>query len=215
MKRRSQKCARSFASRWRCWWKPTSTCWCSETFYNLDELREAIFAAREVAGPEMVIIAQVTFDDYGNLRGGADAETFTRRLDEWPVDVIGANCSVGPKVMLETMERMMGYSNKPMSAMPNAGMPQRVEGRHIYLCSPEYMSQYARRLLWAGVKIVGGCCGTTPEHIKLIRSGSAFAAAWPCASAGGARGRSGQTDPEDEEGSGCREVAIGGQAGGG
>ena len=118
----------------------------------------------------MVIVAQVTIDDFGNLRGGADTETFTRRLDEWPVDVIGANCSAGPKVMLDTIEKMMRYSQKPMSAMPNAGQPQRVEGRHIYLCSPEYMSQYARRFLWAGVKIVGGCCGTTPEHIKLVRS---------------------------------------------
>src|SRR6266566_4526095 len=141
-----------------------------ETFFNLDELREAVFAAREVAGPEMVIVAQVTIDDFGNLRGGADTETFTRRLDEWPVDVIGANCSAGPKVMLETIEKMMRYSKKPMSAMPNAGHPQRVEGRSIYLCSPEYMAQYARRFLWAGVRIVGGCCGTTPEHIKLIRS---------------------------------------------
>src|SRR5580693_2757224 len=141
-----------------------------ETFYNLDELREAIFAAREVAGPEMVIVAQVTIDDYGNLRGGADTETFTKQLDQWPVDVIGANCSAGPKVMLETIEKMMQYSKKPMSAMPNAGHPQRVEGRNIYLCSPEYMSQYARRFLWAGVKIIGGCCGTTPEHIKLIHS---------------------------------------------
>src|SRR6266849_5265026 len=141
-----------------------------ETFYNLDELREAIFAAREVAGPEMVIVGQVTIDDFGNLRSGADTKTFTRRLDEWPVDVIGANCSAGPKVMLETIQKMMRFSTKPMSAMPNAGHPQRVEGRSIYLCSPEYMSQYARRFLWAGVKIVGGCCGTTPEHIKLIRS---------------------------------------------
>src|SRR5712671_5548545 len=141
-----------------------------ETFYNLDELREAIFAAREVAGADMVIVGQVTIDDFGALRGGPDTESFTRRLDEWPVDVIGANCSAGPKVMLDTIEKMMRYSQKPMSAMPNAGQPQRVEGRHIYLCSPEYMSQYARRFLWAGVKIVGGCCGTTPGHIKLVRS---------------------------------------------
>ena len=86
------------------------------------------------------------------------------------VDVIGLNCSVGPKAALETVELMMQHSTKPMSVMPNAGVPQRVEGRNIYLCSPEYMAQYARRMLWAGVKIVGGCCGTTPEHIKLIRS---------------------------------------------
>ncbi|MEX2260417.1 MAG: bifunctional homocysteine S-methyltransferase/methylenetetrahydrofolate reductase [Bryobacteraceae bacterium] len=141
-----------------------------ETFQNLDELREAIFAAREAAGLEMTIVAQVTIDDFGNLPGGAATETFTRRLDEWPADVIGLNCSVGPKVTLETVEKMMRSTRKPISAMPNAGLPARVEGRNIYLCSPEYMSQYARRLLWNGVRVVGGCCGTTPEHIKLIRS---------------------------------------------
>ncbi|SPE38814.1 5,10-methylenetetrahydrofolate reductase with homocysteine S-methyltransferase domain [Candidatus Sulfopaludibacter sp. SbA6] len=141
-----------------------------ETFGNLDELREAITAAHEASGGEIAIVAQVTIDDFGHLPGGTDTETFTRALDSWPVDVIGLNCSVGPKATLETIERMMQYSSKPMSAMPNAGLPMRIEGRNIYLCSPEYMAQYARRLLWAGVKIIGGCCGTTPDHIKLIRS---------------------------------------------
>ncbi|HWB97359.1 MAG TPA: bifunctional homocysteine S-methyltransferase/methylenetetrahydrofolate reductase, partial [Bryobacteraceae bacterium] len=141
-----------------------------ETFANLDELREAVFAAREAAGKDMVIIAQVTIDDSGNLPGGMDTESFTRRLDEWPADVVGCNCSVGPKVTLETVEKMMRYTQKPVSAMPNAGVPVRVEGRNIYLSSPEYLAQYARRLIWAGVKIVGGCCGTTPEHIKLIHA---------------------------------------------
>src|SRR5437016_2985946 len=101
---------------------------------------------------------------------GTSTEDFTRRLDEWPVDVIGLNCSSGPKVMLETIEKMVAYTKKPLSAMPNAGLPATVDGRNIYLCSPEYMAQYARRFLWAGVKIVGGCCGTTPDHIKEIRS---------------------------------------------
>src|SRR5436190_18779848 len=141
-----------------------------ETFGNLDELREAVMAAREAAGNDIAVIAQVTIDDFGHLPGGADTETFTREMDSWPVDVIGLNCSVGPKATLETVERMMQYSSKPMSAMPNAGLPMRVEGRNIYLCSPEYMAQYARRLLWAGVKIIGGCCGTTHDHIKIIRS---------------------------------------------
>ena len=141
-----------------------------ETFANLDELREAVFAAREAAGLEMTIVAQVTIDDNGNLPGGTETEVYTRRLDEWPADVIGVNCSVGPKTTLETVERMMGFSSKPVSAMPNAGVPVRVEGRNLYLCSPEYMAQYARRLLWAGARIVGGCCGTTPEHIKLIHA---------------------------------------------
>ncbi len=139
-----------------------------ETFFNLDELREAIFAAREAAGPEMVIVAQVTVNDDGTLRDGASTETFTRSLHDWPVDVIGVNCSAGPKVVLETLEKMLAFSNKPMSAMPNAGLPATVEGRNIYLCSPEYMAQYARRFLQAGVRMIGGCCGTTPEHIKQI-----------------------------------------------
>jgi homocysteine S-methyltransferase len=141
-----------------------------ETFSDLNEIREAIFAAREVAGSEMVIIAHVTIDDSGNMPDGTIPETYTSKLNEWPADVIGLNCSVGPKATLETIERMMRYSQKPMSAMPNAGLPAVVEGRKIYLCSPEYMAQYARRFLWAGVKIIGGCCGTTAEHIKLIRS---------------------------------------------
>jgi methionine synthase I (cobalamin-dependent)/5,10-methylenetetrahydrofolate reductase len=141
-----------------------------ETFSDINELREAIQAAREAAGPDLVIIAQVTIDDFGNLRDGTNTETYTRILDESPADVIGCNCSVGPKATLDTIEKMLKFSRKPMSAMPNAGLPARVEGRNIYLCSPEYMSQYARRFLWAGVKVIGGCCGTTPEHIKHIRS---------------------------------------------
>src|ERR1019366_4955367 len=84
-----------------------------ETFGNLDELREAVFAAREAAGDEIVIVAQVTIDDFGHLPGGTDTETFTREMDSWPVDVIGLNCSVGPKATLETIERMIAFTTKP------------------------------------------------------------------------------------------------------
>jgi methionine synthase / methylenetetrahydrofolate reductase (NADH) len=141
-----------------------------ETFYDLNELREAILAVREAAGPDIVIVAQLTVNDDGSLRGGTSTETFTRALDALPVDVIGVNCSAGPKVALETIERMAQYSQKPLSAMPNAGLPTKVEGRNIYLCSPEYMAQYSRRFVQAGVRLMGGCCGTTPEHIKQICS---------------------------------------------
>jgi len=141
-----------------------------ETFTHLDELHQAVLAARRVAGPDVVVIAQVTIDDYGNLRDGTDTRTFAMKMDGWPADVIGCNCSAGPKVTFETVERIMQYSRKPVSAMPNAGHPALVEGRRLYLCSPEYMAQYARRMLWAGVKIVGGCCGITPEHIRLVRA---------------------------------------------
>ncbi len=141
-----------------------------ETFANLLELREAITAAREAAGPEMVIVAQVTIDDFGNMPDGTETAVFAGKLDEWPADVVGLNCSAGPKVTLETLEKMAAYTHKPLSAMPNAGNPARVEGRKIYLSSPEYMAQYARRFIWAGAKLIGGCCGTTPEHIKMIRA---------------------------------------------
>ena len=141
-----------------------------ETFSVLNELREAVFAAREAAGDEIALVAQVTIDDYGNMPDGTSTETFTRQLDLWPVDAAGCNCSAGPKVMLETIEKMVRHTSKPLTAMPNAGHPSTVEGRKIYLCSPEYMAQYARRFLWAGVRIIGGCCGTTPDHIKLLRN---------------------------------------------
>jgi methionine synthase / methylenetetrahydrofolate reductase(NADPH) len=141
-----------------------------ETFNNLPELREAVFAAREAAGTEMVIVAHVTVEDDGRLRDGATPATYAAHLSEWPADVIGINCSAGPKTILETIEKIAPLTAKPLSAMPNAGLPAMVEGRKIYLCSPEYMAQYARRFLQAGVRIVGGCCGTTPEHIKNIRS---------------------------------------------
>jgi methionine synthase I (cobalamin-dependent)/5,10-methylenetetrahydrofolate reductase len=140
-----------------------------ETFSSIAEMREALAAAREVAGNEMVLIAQMTIDDFGHLHDGTGVETYAPFLDASPADVVGINCSVGPKVTLETLERVMQHTRKPTSAMPNAGLPTKVEGRNIYLSSPEYMAQYARRMIWAGVKIVGGCCGTTPEHIKAIR----------------------------------------------
>jgi homocysteine S-methyltransferase len=140
-----------------------------ETFRDINELREAVFAARESAGPDMVIMTQLSIEDDGTLRDGTSTIDFTLKLDEWPIDIIGLNCSSGPKVMLETLEKMVAFTKKPLSAMPNAGLPATVEGRNLYLCSPEYMSQYARRFLLAGVRVVGGCCGTTPEHIREIR----------------------------------------------
>lgn len=141
-----------------------------ETFTNLSELREAVAAARDAAGPDMVIAAHFTINDDGTLGDGTSAEDFTRALNSWPADIIGLNCSSGPRAMLEALERMVPLTTKPLSAMPNAGLPSVVEGRNIYLCSPEYMAQYARRFLQAGVRLVGGCCGTTGEHIKAIRS---------------------------------------------
>jgi homocysteine S-methyltransferase len=141
-----------------------------ETFRDTNELREAIFAAREATEPDMVIAAYVSVEDDGTLADGASTEDFTRRMDEWAVDIIGLNCSSGPKVMFETIETMLAWTQKPLSVFPNAGLPASVDGRNIYLCSPEYMAHYARRFFRAGVRLVGGCCGTTPQHIKEIKS---------------------------------------------
>jgi len=140
-----------------------------ETFYNIDELRQAVQAVRDVAGPEKVVIAHVTVADDHTLQGMPPAQ-FTAALQAMPADAVGLNCSTGPKPMLDVIEEMAPYTDKPLSVMPNAGLPVVVEGRHIYLTSPEYMAQYARRFLQAGVRLIGGCCGTTPQHIKEIRS---------------------------------------------
>jgi homocysteine S-methyltransferase len=141
-----------------------------ETFRDLDELREAVLAVREAAGRQMPLIAQVAIEDDGQLEDGTSTATIALALTQWPVDVIGLNCSSGPRVLLEAIEAMAPLTSKPLSVMPNAGQPVTVEGRNLYLCSPEYMAQYARRFLQAGAKIVGGCCGTTPAHIKDIRN---------------------------------------------
>jgi methionine synthase / methylenetetrahydrofolate reductase(NADPH) len=140
-----------------------------ETFGYLEEIHQAILAARDV-DPKMPIVAQVTIDEDGNCLDGSDPQTFAPKLAEWGADVIGCNCSVGPVAMLDAIERVRAVTSLPLSAQPNAGMPRSVEGRNIYLCSPEYMASYARKFVAAGVKIVGGCCGTTPDHIRVMKA---------------------------------------------
>jgi len=139
-----------------------------ETFGDLNEIREAILATHEAC--DLPVVAQMTVDDDGNALFGASPEVFARRLEEWGADVIGMNCSVGPKVAVEVLERMIKVTDRPLAVQPNAGKPMIVDGRSVYLCSPEYLAQYARRYIQAGAKIIGGCCGTTPEHIKLLKN---------------------------------------------
>ncbi|MGC1453197.1 MAG: bifunctional homocysteine S-methyltransferase/methylenetetrahydrofolate reductase [Candidatus Sulfotelmatobacter sp.] len=140
-----------------------------ETFGYLEEIHQAMLAAREVS-PSLPIVAQVTIDEDGNCLDGSDPQTFVPKLAEWGADVIGCNCSVGPVAMLDAMERVRAATSLPLAAQPNAGIPRSVEGRNIYLCSPEYMASYARKFVGAGVRLVGGCCGTTPEHIRVMKS---------------------------------------------
>jgi homocysteine S-methyltransferase len=140
-----------------------------ETFGYLEELHQAMLAARDV-DPRIPVVAQVTIDEDGNCLDGSTPELFTPRLEEWGADVIGCNCSVGPVAMLEAMERIREATSLPLAAQPNAGIPRSVEGRNIYLCSPEYMASYARKFAAAGVRLIGGCCGTTPDHIRVMKS---------------------------------------------
>ena len=139
---------------------------CLETFSDVSEIRQAIAAVRELC--DLPIIAQMTIMTDGNTMFGTTPELFTERLDEWGADVIGLNCGVGPAIILNALEKMRAVTKKKLSAQPNAGLPRDVQGRQFYMCSPEYMSKFAKRLIQSGAKFIGGCCGTTPAHIKLI-----------------------------------------------
>ncbi len=140
-----------------------------ETFGYMEELHQALLAARDI-NPRIPVVAQVTVDEEANCMDGSTPEVFAPRLEEWGADVIGCNCSVGPVAMLDAIERVRAATSLPISAQPNAGIPRSVEGRNIYLCSPEYMASYARKFVGAGVRLIGGCCGTTPEHIRVMKS---------------------------------------------
>src|ERR687883_604639 len=137
-----------------------------ETFSDISQLRQAIRAVQELC--DLPIVTQMTIMPDGNTTFGTTPEVFTTRLDEWGADVIGLNCGVGPAIVLNAIEKMRVVTSKKLSAQPNAGLPRDVQGRQFYMCSPEYMAKYAKRLIQAGVRFVGGCCGTTPAHIKLI-----------------------------------------------
>src|SRR5438270_6257541 len=137
-----------------------------ETFSDISQLRQAIRAVQELC--DLPIVAQMTIMPDGNTTFGTTPEVFTTRLDEWGADVIGLNCGVGPAIVLNAIEKMRAVTNKKLSAQPNAGLPRDVQGRQFYICSPEYMAKFAKRLIQAGAKFIGGCCGTTPAHIKLI-----------------------------------------------
>jgi homocysteine S-methyltransferase len=140
-----------------------------ETFGYLEELHQAMLAVKDV-GVKLPLIVQVTIDEDGNCLDGSAPENFAPRLEEWGADVIGCNCSVGPVAMLDAVERVRAVTSLPLIAQPNAGIPRAIEGRNIYLCSPEYMASYARKFVAAGARIVGGCCGTTPDHIRVMKS---------------------------------------------
>jgi homocysteine S-methyltransferase len=141
-----------------------------ETFADVSEIEQAIRAAREVDA-KMPIVAQMTVGTDCLTPYGASAQDIAKSLDAFGADIIGLNCSVGPQIILDAIEKMAKVTRKKLSAQPNAGMPREVQGRSMYMASPEYMATYAAHLVRAGAKVVGGCCGTTPDHIAAMVEG--------------------------------------------
>jgi methionine synthase I (cobalamin-dependent)/5,10-methylenetetrahydrofolate reductase len=138
-----------------------------ETFIYPQELLAAVNAVKEIS--ELPIIAQITIDEDGSSLTGAKPEIIVRELEKLGTDIIGVNCTVGPQVMLKWLETVRPHTELPISIMPNAGKPKNFEGRNIYMTSPEYMGEYAKHFIRAGANVIGGCCGTSPEHIKTMR----------------------------------------------
>ncbi len=139
-----------------------------ETFIYPEELIIAVDAAKELT--DMPIIAEMTIDEDGTSLTGAQPEFIIRQLENCKADAIGINSTVGPQVMLRWLERVRQLTDKPLSVMPSAGKPKNIDGRNIYLTSPEYMGEYARHFVQAGANIIGGCVGTGPDHIKKMRN---------------------------------------------
>jgi methionine synthase / methylenetetrahydrofolate reductase(NADPH) len=137
-----------------------------ETFGDLVEVRQALLGVRDVA--DLPVVVQMTIQEEGATIYGTTPELLAKRLDEWAADVVGFNCSVGPAGMLSAIERIRELTARPLSAQPNAGLPREIHGRKMYMASPEYMATFTGRLIRAGAKFVGGCCGTTPEHTRRM-----------------------------------------------
>lgn len=138
-----------------------------ETFADLSEIQCAVRAVRTET--DLPVFAQMTVGQDGKTAYGTDTRHLATELSTSGADVIGLNCSVGPAVMLDAIEDMADATALPLSAQPNAGFPRTVRDRKIYLASPEYMAQYSRRMIDVGVCFVGGCCGTTPDHVRKMR----------------------------------------------
>jgi methionine synthase / methylenetetrahydrofolate reductase(NADPH) len=137
-----------------------------ETFSDLREIEQAIAAIRSLG--DVPIVAQVAVQADGRTSLGTDAAFFVARAEAWGVSAAGINCSVGPQPMLEMVERMAEATALPLTAQPNAGLPRDVDGRKIYMASPQYMAKYAAHLVRKGARFVGACCGSTPEHVARI-----------------------------------------------
>jgi len=139
-----------------------------ETLPTMFEAEQAIKAVKTEA-PGLKVIVMVTVDEQGNCLDGTTPEDAAKLMEGWGADAVGCNCSEGPATVLAVIERMRKVTTLPLAAMPNAGTPRAVDGRSLYLTSPEYMASFAKKFVQAGATFVGGCCGTTPQHIRSMR----------------------------------------------
>ena len=137
-----------------------------ETIRDLEEMKQAVIAAREVC--DLPIVAQMTFEEDGRTQMGNTPAEVVAELEALGADVIGANCSTGPQRMARVIAEMAAHTSKPLSAQPNAGWPEMVGGRIVYVSTPDYMADFGKRMAAGGARILGGCCGTTPLHIKAL-----------------------------------------------
>ena len=148
-----------------------------ETFRQTNELRvavEAAVAASVSSGGRVPVIASASVDERQRMADGTSAAEIARLMKEWGANVIGINCCDGPMNVLEAAQQML-ETKLPIWSLPNAGLPRRVDERLVYISTPEYFGVYARRMFKLGVRLVGGCCGTTPEHIKRIAAAARMA----------------------------------------
>ena len=139
-----------------------------EAFEDLHEIQQAMLAVQELS--DLPIAALMTPNEEGQALFGAEPEWFIKQIDAWGADVVGLIGGNGPAPQLRLLERLMGVTNKPIALQPNPGMPRMVDGRLIYGATPEYLGEFAGRALAAGARVVGGCSGTTPAHIRAMRS---------------------------------------------
>ncbi len=147
-----------------------------ETMRQPAELRVAIRVAKEASGGKIPVFAHVSVDEHGRMADGTSSEDIAKEMRDLGADVIGVNCSDGPMNVMSAIESMLKLG-LPVSAVPNAGLPRRVDERLVYVSTPEYFGVYARRMFKLGARLVGGCCGTTPEHIKRIAAAARMASA--------------------------------------
>ncbi len=154
-----------------------------ETLRQTNELRVAIASAVEAAKGQVPVIASASVDEHNRMADGTTSGEIARLMKEWGASVVGVNCCDGPMNVLEAVEPML-ETKLPVWAVPNAGLPRRVDDRLVYVSTAEYFGVYARRMFKMGVKLVGGCCGTTPDHVKRIAAAARMVGSSDGASAG-------------------------------